>query len=114
MLSCTLFVQMGLSGAIQRLLHLRFRVLSCPRCASFWVCLVFLILSGGRIVDSVAASFLLAYVSQWLALLLDALAAAYNMLYENIIQASGASEDEDPDNRKDNSSKAHTDEVSEV
>ena len=94
-LSCTLFVQMGLSEAVQQATRLRLRVLSCPKCCSFWVCLAYLTLTGHRIVDAVAASFLLSYISLWLALGYDALAQIYNNLYGKLSfsEASRAPED---------------------
>lgn len=114
MLSCTMFVQTGLSDAIQEGLHVRFRILSCQKCCSFWACLAYLILSGSRIVEAVAVSFLLSYFALWLALLLDALAVIYNKFYEYITQASRPSEVSGPGDNPNESATAGADEVSEV
>ena len=56
-----------------------------------------MLLSGHRVLDSVAVSFLFAYLSLWLVLLHDALALLYNKLYEYITKASGSPQDAAPD-----------------
>lgn len=112
MFSCTLFVQMGLSDAIQHTIHLRFRILSCPKCASFWVTLIYLIASGCRVVESVAASFLFSYLSLWLALGYDMLAELYNTIYEQFFKTSGATENAATDSSK--ATEAPADELPEV
>lgn len=91
MVSCVLFVQMGLSGAIQEVLHIKSRVASCPKCLTWWICLAYLAVHGYGIVLSVAASFILSYCALWLALAYDALATIYNHAYETITR--GTSED---------------------
>ena len=108
-LSCTLFVQMGLSDAVQNVLRVHFRPLSCPKCLTFWLCLLYMLLSGVRVLDAVAASFLFSYVSLWLALALDALASAYNRLYEQFSETPRAPEDAASD-----TDEARADEVPEV
>lgn len=82
--SCVLFIQMGLSEAIQKVLHIRIQIISCPKCLTMWTNLTFLILSKNRILDAVAVSFLFAYIALWLALLYDSIAVLYNMCYEKI------------------------------
>ena len=91
--SCVLFVQMGLSGAIQERLKLKLRILSCPKCLSFWSVLAWMIFSGHGLIRSVAASFLCAYAALWSALVLDGLAALYDWLYEQITETTDASPD---------------------
>ena len=83
-MSCVLFVQMGLSEAIQEFLHIKVRIVSCPKCCSFWVCLIYGFTHDYGIVVSVAASFIASYAATWLALLYDSLAILYNYLYEQI------------------------------
>lgn len=70
-LICVLFVQMGLSDAIQETLHVRLRIASCPKCLTMWVTLACLLLHGNRILESVAASFISAYAALWLAMAYD-------------------------------------------
>lgn len=111
MASCVLFVQMGLSGAIQEVLHINLRIASCPKCLSWWICLPYLLLRGYGIVISVAASFLLSYCALWLTLAYDLLATLYNKIYESITQAT---EDAETRAEADTEAEADADEVSEV
>ena len=114
LVSCTLFVQMGLSNAIQRVLHIHSRVLSCPKCCTFWTCLVWLVATGCRVPDAVAASFLSSYLSLWLALLHDVLAVIYNRLYEQFTKAFGDTEDAGAGDGADDPAEARSDEVPKV
>ena len=82
--SAVLFIQMGLSEAIQRLLRFKSVVLSCHRCLSFWSVLAWSLVHGNPFLNSVAASFLCSYLSLWLALLYDAVAVKYNEAYGKI------------------------------
>ena len=99
--SAVLFVQMGLSAAVQDLLRIKFRVVSCPKCLTFWSVLAWSLTHGGAIVESRAASFLSAYTALWLALLYDAIAVLYNKAYDKVSPT-------------DNTDKAGADEMSEL
>jgi len=94
-ISAVLFVQMGLSSAIQEILHIRLKIASCPKCATFWSVLAYCLLTRHGVVESVAASFISSYIALWLALLYDALAGIYNRAYESITQTDGASKDDE-------------------
>jgi hypothetical protein len=94
--SCVLFVQMGLSHAIQERMGFRSEILSCPRCCTFWSVLAYLILSGRGVLAAVAASFLSSYSAMWLSLLYDALARLYNACYDAISEPDSASDAEAP------------------
>lgn len=98
--SCVLFVQMGLSDAVQTTLRFRSKVLSCCKCLSFWVVLTYLGVTNHKIVEIVTASFLASYAALWLALLYDIAADFYNRIYEKITKDT------------DSDSQAETDEVS--
>lgn len=82
--SAVLFVQMGLSSAIQEFFNIRSKIASCPKCASFWSVLAYCICTEQNLVVSVATSFISAYAALWLALLYDALAILYDNAYESI------------------------------
>ena len=82
--SCVLFIQMGLSGAIQEALHISLRIASCPKCLTWWICLAYLVTHDYGIVEAAAASFVCSYAALWLALAYDALARVYNHAYETI------------------------------
>lgn len=109
--SCVLFVQMGLSDAISGVFHVRFRVLSCPRCIVFWSSLIWTLATKNNFVVSVAASFIASYCALWLTLAYDAVAILYNDIYEQITKTNDTSSDaERPGNPAD--TQAGLDEVS--
>ena len=81
---CVLFVNMGLSDAIQETIGFHSRILSCPKCLTFWTTFSFLLISRCRIATAVGASFLLSYSALWADLGLSALNKIYNELYEQI------------------------------
>lgn len=82
--SAVLFVQMGLSAAIQQVLGIKSKVLSCVRCSTFWPVLAWSLLHRNPVIPSVAASFLCSYLALWLALLYDKMAVTYNKAYGKI------------------------------
>lgn len=84
--SCVLFIGMGLEAEIERILSCRFKVLSCPKCLTFWSVLLFGVVTRHGFVETVAVSFLSAYAALWLTLLCDELTLLYNKLYESITQ----------------------------
>ena len=90
--SCVLFIGMGLEGEIERILSCRFRVLSCPKCLTFWSVLLFGVIAGHGLVETVAVSFLSAYAALWLSLLCDGLTILYNKVYEYYKTTEDASE----------------------
>lgn len=112
-ISAVLFIQMGLSSAIQENLHFRSRIASCPKCATFWSVLAYLLLTGNALVISVAASFICAYSAQWLALAYDALAVLYNSIYESITETKDAASVTGP-GEDDPAAPSAADEVSEM
>lgn len=95
--SCVLFVQMGLSQAIQERMGFRSVVLSCPKCATFWSVLAYSLITGNGILPSVAASFVSSYCALWLSLLYDALAKLYNSCYEAITETDDTAPDAETD-----------------
>lgn len=109
--SCVLFIQMGLSGEIQERLGVQSRVLSCPKCMTFWSVLAWMLCARAGLVLSVAASFICAYAALWAALILDGLTALYNHLYDTITKTTDTSETPEAQ-PGDHDQEADTDEVS--
>lgn len=106
--SCVLFVSMGLSDAVQGVLRVKLRILSCPKCLTFWTTLVWSLSHGAGFVRSVAASFLFSYVALWATLALDGLSVLYNKCYEIISKTT----DTPKDTAKTVTAEAGSDEVS--
>ena len=83
---CVLFIQMGLSDAIQRIFKVKLVILSCPKCLTFWSVLTYCIIMHFGIINCLATSFISSYISLWLVLLYDIIAVKYNKYYEDINQ----------------------------
>ena len=81
MVSAVLFIQMGLSEAVQEKLHFRCKILSCYKCLNFWLSLIYLGVKGYDFLAVIAVSFLFSYLALWLALLYDIAADFYNSTY---------------------------------
>ena len=92
-LSCVLFIQMGLADAICNLFRVSLRIVTCPKCLTFWSSLAWTLLSEYDPLVCVAASFIASYAATWLALLYDSLALIYNHLYEQITKPQDTSTD---------------------
>ena len=82
--SCVLFIQMGLSEAVQEKLGIRSQILSCVKCCTFWTNLIYMSAEGQGVLDSVAAAFVCSYAGMWGALAYDGAALYYNRCYEKI------------------------------
>lgn len=93
-LSCVLAIQMGLIEAIGKVLHYEFKILSCPKCLTFWFSLAVHLLHRAPVLESVTVSFLSSYAALWLCLLYDALAILYNYAYEKLSPQEDAPEAE--------------------
>lgn len=90
--SCVLFVQMGLSDAVQETLRFRSRIASCPKCLTMWTNLAYMLLTRHMLVESVAVSFICSYAALWLALIYDILATLYNYIYDSITEKADSAE----------------------
>lgn len=80
-LNATVAVHLGLSVAIGKILS---KILSCPKCLSFWSSLALLYLFGCNLALAVLLSLLSAYISSWLALLLVRLNQKYEELWQKV------------------------------
>lgn len=102
-LSCVLFVTMGLADAIQEYVPFRLRILTCPKCLTFWSSLLYNLIAGQGVIRSIAVSFIIAYIALWAALIMDAITVLYNYIYEKITRnEESISETEGDCSRTDN------------
>ena len=88
---------MGLFDAIQEVLHIGFRIVSCEKCLTWWVCLMNCVWHEYAPIESVAVSFICSYSALWLSLFYDVMASLYNYIYEQITQTTDASEESETD-----------------
>jgi hypothetical protein len=77
---------LGLIGKIEEVTEKEIPVLDCPKCASFWLTLIYLVLTGEGVVTVFAVSFLASYSALWLELLEAYIDSKYVRLYEKIIK----------------------------
>lgn len=79
--NATIAVHLGLSVAIGKILM---KVLSCPKCLTFWSTLFLLWIFGCNLFIAVVLSLLSAYIANWFALLLVKLNQKYNELWQKL------------------------------
>ena len=118
MVCSILFISMGLSGEIQRVLGISLKILNCPKCLTYWTTLIVLLAEKHPLLPSIALSFLASYSAMWLTLALDAATVKYNEIYEKITENPGTSEsysqDTAPDPGQDRVKAPADDEVSQM
>ena len=95
MFSCVAVNHLGLVAAIEDIVRRPLPVINCPKCLTFWSVLAYMMSHVGLddIPKSVAASFLFAYLSLWLQLLLAFTDRLYNYLYDKIHSTAGTAND---------------------
>ena len=85
--SWVMAIHMGLVDAILLVFKSsgkRVPIITCPKCATFWSILVYLVLTRQSIILSVATSFLASYCAIWLDLLLGVMDMLYEYIYKRI------------------------------
>lgn len=82
--SAVLFIHLGLSETIQRIIHLKVQPLNCSKCLSFWSVLLVLLYHRYNLLYSVGVSFISAYAALWMELSLGLLSNLYDKLYGKI------------------------------
>ena len=75
---------LGLIKAAEELIEEELVIVNCPKCASFWSVLAYLLLSGQNIIYALATALLASYAAIWLELLEGYIDTLYNTLYEKI------------------------------
>ena len=86
--TCVTMNHLGLIGKIEDITEREIPVLDCPKCASFWLTLIYLVLTGEGVVTVFAVSFLASYSALWLELMEAYIDTLYVRLYEKIIETS--------------------------
>lgn len=81
MINATIAVHLGLSVAIGKILT---KILSCPKCLTFWSSLCLLYLLNCNLVIAVLLSLLGAYLSGWFALIIVKLNKKYEELWQRL------------------------------
>ena len=94
--SALMFIHMGLGEAVERTLRIRFALLHCVKCLSFWTVLGYSLLVNQLPCEAaVALSFALSYASLWADLALAKLSTIYENLYQSMAAETEADTDDD-------------------
>lgn len=83
MIGCTLAVHLNLTQAISGVVS---KICKCHKCLTFWSTMILLILSGYSIIISAMIAIVMAYVSNWFAMLLVWMNYKYNELWQRLNQ----------------------------
>lgn len=91
--SCVAANHLGLVAAVEGVLKRSVPVVNCPKCFTFWTVLFTTYLSGWNMVAALAVSFLSAYLSLWVQLLMAFIDRIYNNLYDKIFSTDNTPDD---------------------
>ena len=81
MVTATLAVHLGLSVEVGKILT---KILSCPKCLTFWGSVTILYLIGCSAYLAVVLSLLGAYIANWFGFMLIKLQKLYNKLWQRL------------------------------
>lgn len=81
MIVAVLACHLGLSEAIAKVVS---KVARCPKCLTFWLVLLVIMVSCDNTIVAITLSLLCAYLSNWLGLLLMWLNKTYNKVWERL------------------------------
>ena len=90
--SAVMFIHMGLGEAVERTLHIRFPLLHCVKCLSFWTTLAYSLFVV-KLPCEVAIA--LSYASLWADLALAKLSIVYEDLYQSVAAETQADSADD-------------------
>jgi len=74
---------LGLIGKLEEMFG-KLPILDCPKCLTWWITLVYTIISSREVFTSLAISFLCSYLAIWLELLEGFVDTLYDKLYDTI------------------------------
>lgn len=84
LVSCCLFIHLGLGQAISKIIRIDFVLFRCPKCLAFWSILGYLLLSNEPIISSIAIAFICAYLALWIDLVLAIISEYYEKTYKGV------------------------------
>ena len=82
--SCVAANHLGLINAIEEEFNIKFRIVSCPRCFTFWSVLLYMSFCTREPITSFATSFLCSALAPWVNLTMGYLDNKFNELYDKI------------------------------
>ena len=81
MMSCTVAHHLGLAKATSKVVT---KILNCHQCLTFWTVIILLTLASCNVIISAMLALLMAYVSNWFAILLVWLNDIYNKVWQKL------------------------------
>lgn len=97
-----MIIHMGLVDAVLKFYGIEDKdvpIIRCPKCLTFWVVLLFLVLTKHNVILSIATSFLASYVGIWLDLLLGKMDVWYERFYRQISEGENPTKVHHEDDR---------------
>ena len=94
---CVTMNHLGLIKAIEENTGYEFLILDCPKCSSFWLTLLFSVVTSRQILTPLAVSFLASYTAIWLELFEGYIDTLYLKLYGKIYETSDHTATSDTD-----------------
>lgn len=96
---CTAVNHLGLIKAIEGIIKREIPIVNCPKCASFWATLTYLLLgTKGNLMEIplwLAISLLCSYLAIWLELIMYSIDTLYNRIYGILENNNEEERDED-------------------
>lgn len=83
-ISCVLFIHLGLGEAVECTLKVRFVLLRCVKCLTFWSVLAYSLVHSLPVEVALCAAFVSAYAALWMDIPLAKLATLYENLYKDM------------------------------
>ena len=93
---CVTMNHLGLIGKIESIVEAKLPILNCPKCASFWLTLTYLVAVDEMVTKTLAVSFLASYSAIWFELLEGFIDTLYLKLYGKIYTTSYDTPASDP------------------
>lgn len=84
---------LGLIEAVEKVIKHKIPIMNCCKCLSFWLVLTYMLFKEYSVINSVATSFLCAWLATWFELLLGVIDTFYMKIYENFYPKTTAAED---------------------
>lgn len=82
--TCVTANHLGLVAAAERVLRTELQIVNCVKCASFWMVLVYMLVTTHDVILSPATAFFASYTAIWLELFEGFIDNLYLKLYETI------------------------------
>lgn len=92
---CLMFIvvsanHLGLISKIEEKIGLRLPVINCVKCGTYWLVLIYLIVSTRDVIGAVALSFFFAYLAIWTELAMCVVDYLYMRIYEKVVSGTAS------------------------